>query len=51
VPPAHRGGDASYAEGFLLEVRRFFPFFPAVVARLAHDFTWREHRLGRGTRV
>lgn len=45
------GGDPAYAEWFVQEVRRFYPFFPAVVARVRHDFEWRGYRFRGGTRV
>ena len=31
------------------EVRRFYPFFPAVPARVHEDFEWRGYRLRAGT--
>lgn len=33
------------------EVRRLYPFFPAVPAVVRRDFTWRGHRLCAGTRA
>lgn len=43
--------DAGYAEPFAQEVRRFYPFFPAVVARARHGFEWNGYRFPRGRRV
>lgn len=37
-------GDALPAHAFAQEVRRFYPFFPAIAARTMHEFTWRGHR-------
>jgi len=41
-----RGDDA-----FVQEVRRFYPFFPFVVARVRADFEWEGLRFRRGTRT
>lgn len=46
-----RTGDAAYLRAFVQEVRRFYPFFPAVVARVRDDFEWRGLRFPRGTRT
>jgi fatty-acid peroxygenase len=46
-----RRGDAEYARAFVQEVRRFYPFFPSVVARVREDFEWRGMRFRRGTRT
>lgn len=43
------GGDPTYAELFAQEVRRLFPFFPAVIARVRNDFEWREYHFTAGT--
>jgi fatty-acid peroxygenase len=40
------GGDASLQ--FVQEVRRFYPFFPAVGGRALEAFEWRGHRFGKG---
>ena len=37
-------GEEGYAELFVQEVRRFYPFFPAVGARVQHDFEWRGYQ-------
>src|SRR5690606_5807009 len=36
---------------FVQEVRRFYPFFPAVPAIVREDFTWRGQTFEAGTRV
>ncbi len=38
-------------EEVIHEVRRFYPFFPAVVARVRETFHWRRMRFPRGQRV
>ena len=43
------GGD--YGEMFAQEVRRFYPFFPAVAALVRRDFEWRGYQFPRGMRV
>jgi fatty-acid peroxygenase len=35
--------DDAYLEWFVQEVRRFYPFFPVVGGRAAHEFEWRGH--------
>jgi fatty-acid peroxygenase len=45
-----QGGD-EYAELFVMEVRRHCPFFPAVAARVRHDFEWRGYHFPKDTRV
>ncbi len=44
------GGD-EYSELFVQEVRRFYPFFPFVGARVRKNFQWRGYRFPKGTRV
>jgi fatty-acid peroxygenase len=44
------GGD-EYLEMFVQEVRRTSPFFPAVAARVRHDFEWRDYHFPKDTRV
>lgn len=39
-----QAGEAGYADFFVQEVRRFYPFFPAVMARARRDFEWRGYR-------
>ncbi|MCW7537656.1 cytochrome P450 [Aquabacterium sp. A7-Y] len=36
---------------FIDEVRRYYPFFPAVVARVREDFEWQGYRFPEGRRV
>jgi fatty-acid peroxygenase len=45
-----RDDDAS-REAFAQEVRRFYPFVPALEGRLRHELVWRGHHLPRGARV
>ncbi len=40
-----------YAEWFAQEVRRYFPFFPLIAARVRETFEWNEYRFDKGTRV
>jgi fatty-acid peroxygenase len=44
-------GDEADLDAFAQEVRRFYPFFPAVPARVREDFTWRGLAFRVGTRV
>jgi len=44
-------GDERYAIMFAQEVRRFYPFFPAVAARVRHGFEWNGRRFPQGMRV
>ncbi|WP_246475653.1 cytochrome P450 [Brevibacterium renqingii] len=44
-------GDESDLEAFVQEVRRSYPFFPAVPARVRSPFEWRGHRFEPGDRV
>lgn len=46
-----RDGNANEAEILVQEVRRFYPFFPAVAARVRHDFAWQGYPFPRGRRV
>ncbi|WP_349572314.1 cytochrome P450 [Azotobacter salinestris] len=46
-----QSGDAEYAEWFVQEVRRFYPFFPAVIARVRQDFDWQGYGFPAGRRV
>lgn len=45
------GADPAYAEAFVHEVRRFYPFFPAVPARVRESFRWNGHEFDANTRV
>src|SRR3546814_15123713 len=40
------GDDTSYTEMFVQEVRRFYPFFPAVAALVRREFERSEERRG-----
>jgi fatty-acid peroxygenase len=51
VRRALQSGDDDYAECAVQEIRRFYPFFPAVPAVSREDFEWRGHELRAGTRV
>lgn len=44
-----RAGNGEEAELFVQEVRRFYPFIPAIGAVVADDFEWRGHRFRKGT--
>jgi len=44
-PPA--GGEEPFAQ----EVRRFYPFFPAVAGKVTGEFEWRGYRFPAGRRV
>ena len=43
--------DGTYAALFVQEVRRFYPFFPAVAARVRRDFDWNGFRFPEGRLV
>lgn len=43
--------DAAYRQAFVQEVRRFYPFFPAVVGRVRAPFRWRGHAFPAGRQV
>src|SRR3546814_15017346 len=45
------GDDTSYTEMFVQEVRRFYPFFPAVAALVRREFEWRGYHFPSGRRV
>ncbi len=45
-----RGSDG-YVEFFVQEVRRYYPFFPAVAARTLQAFEWGEYHFTEGRRV
>jgi len=46
-----QAGEAGYADLFVQEVRRFYPFFPAVMARTRRAFEWQGCRFPEGVRV
>lgn len=43
--------DEDYEDYFLNEVRRYYPFFPSVMARIKQDFTWRGVVFKKGARA
>jgi fatty-acid peroxygenase len=43
--------ELDYAEWFAQEVRRYYPFFPMVAARVRNTFEWHGYRFDKGTRV
>jgi fatty-acid peroxygenase len=45
------GGDEQRLDWFVQEVRRFYPFFPAIGGRVATEFDWRGYRFAKGTGV
>lgn len=44
-------GESGYVDLFAQEVRRFYPFFPAVMARVRQDFDWRGFHFPAATPV
>lgn len=44
-------GDGRFQEWFIQEVRRYYPFFPAVAARVREDFEWEGFRFKSGCRT
>ncbi|RIL00884.1 MAG: cytochrome P450 [Proteobacteria bacterium] len=44
-------GDPAHADAFVQEIRRAYPFFPAVPARVREDFVWRDLEFRAGTRA
>lgn len=47
----HVGAGTKELEAFVQEVRRFYPFFPAVAARTCQAFAWHGFDFPDGTRV
>jgi fatty-acid peroxygenase len=43
--------DEDYLTSFVQEVRRFYPFFPAVMARVKDDFDWEGYHFAKDTPV
>jgi fatty-acid peroxygenase len=43
--------DDALLEMFAQEVRRFYPFFPQIAARVRHDFQWKGYPFPQGRRV
>lgn len=46
-----QAGDDAYCELFVQEVRRFYPFFSFVVARVWNAFDWQGYRFPKGRKV
>lgn len=44
-----KSGDDKYVQMFIQEVRRFYPFFPFVMALVKKDFTWNGYKFEEGT--
>lgn len=44
-------GDAGYIERFVQEVRRYYPFFPFLAARVRADFVWKGYLFPQGRKV
>jgi fatty-acid peroxygenase len=44
-------GEDKYIDYFIQEVRRFYPFFPSVMAKVKRDFDWKGVSFRQGTRV
>jgi fatty-acid peroxygenase len=44
-------GDDAYLTMFAQEVRRYYPFLPAIGGRALHDFDWHGLRIAKGTWV
>src|SRR5690625_5205304 len=42
-------GDEHYKARFVQEVRRFYPFFPVIAARVKEDFIWKHYKFKEGT--
>jgi fatty-acid peroxygenase len=49
--PRLASGDEAVLEAFAHEVRRFYPFAPALGAKVRREFTWLGHRFTRGSLV
>lgn len=43
--------DPQYLDDFVQEVRRYYPFFPIVAARVREDFHWNGYRFPKGWRT
>ena len=48
IAPIQRGEPEARAH-FCEEVRRFYPFFPFLVAKVRHNFMWKEYQFAQGT--
>lgn len=45
------GGGEEYKELFVQEVRRYYPFFPMLIAKVREDFLWNGHDFKQGNLV
>ncbi|WII70662.1 cytochrome P450 [Bdellovibrio sp. 22V] len=43
--------DDTYLDYFVQEIRRFYPFFPAVAAKVREDIEWQGYSFKKGTRT
>lgn len=43
-----RFGEPGYLQAFVQEVRRYYPFFPAIGGRVREPFEWSGHRFANG---
>ena len=43
--------DDAFQHMFVQEVRRFYPFFPQIAARVRHEFQWKGYRFPQGRRT
>lgn len=43
--------ETVYRRHFIQEIRRYYPFFPFIAARVRKDFVWRGYRFRHGTQV
>lgn len=48
VEPIRAGGPDACTH-FANEVRRFYPFFPFMIAKVRHNFAWHEHQFAKDT--
>src|SRR5699024_7841032 len=48
-PDKLRNGGDKERQSFIQEVRRYYPFFPFLVAREKNDFTWKDYKFEEGT--
>ncbi|MFJ5771898.1 cytochrome P450 [Psychrobacillus sp. NPDC093180] len=44
-----KNSDDRYAHMFVQEIRRYYPFFPLVAARVKKEFTWKDYTFEEGT--
>ncbi|KGR79244.1 cytochrome P450 [Ureibacillus manganicus] len=44
-----KNADEKYTYMFIDEVRRYYPFFPFIAAKVKEDFTWRDYKIEKGT--